>query len=226
MRTVWAQIVGWAAAALLVTPIALPAQEPGYALRVDTDLVMVQVRARDRQGNLVRDLAWQEFLLLEDGRRQVIDSVDYEALGTTAAPARSLATVNLPLLTSAAPLSPKLTMGLRPVILFFDFTSLQPDQALRALRAANSYVQDMPAIDRVAVVTLADQLRVQQDFTSDRDVLHAALASIRNLRMAGDDDISTEARAYDLFSNDRRLRALRAVASALQLVPQKKTLVF
>jgi hypothetical protein len=45
------------------------------------------------------------------------------------------------------------------------------------------------------------------------------------MSMAGEDS-STEAQTYDLFSNDRRLRALREIAKTLQLVPQKKTLVF
>ncbi len=220
MGTAWSQIVRFAAAALLVTPVALPAQTPEYKVRVESDLVLVHVTALDRRGNLVRDLARQEFVLLEDGRRQVINSIDYEVPLPAAAPP-----ADLPLLTSGTPINPRLTQGLRLVILFFDFTSLEPDQAMRALRAANSYVKDMPAIDRVAVVTLADSLKVQQDFTSDRDLLNTALANIRNLSMAGEDS-STETQPYDLFSNDRRLRALQDVAKALQLVPQKKTLIF
>ncbi len=222
MRTARSQIVqlAAAAAALLVTPLALPAQGPDYTIRVESDLVLVHVTARDRRGNPVRDLAPEDFVLLEDGRRQVISFVDYETSRPAVAPPGDLA-----LLTSGAPLSPTLTQGLRPVILFFDFTSLQPDQALRALRAARAYVQSLGPTDRVAVVTLAERLRVQQDFTSNRDSLLHALANIRNMSMA-EEDSSTEAEAYDLFSNDRRLRALREVASALQLVPQKKTLVF
>ncbi len=221
MRTARSQIVRLAAAAaLLVTPLALPAQGPDYTIRVESDLVLVHVTARDRRGNPVRDLAREDFVLLEDGRRQVISFVDYETSRPAVAPPG-----DLPLLTSGASVSPKLTQGLRLVILFFDFTSLQPDQALRALRAARAYVQNMSPTDRVAVVTLAERLRVQQDFTSNRDSLLHALTNIRNMSMA-EEDSSSETEGYDLFSNDRRLRALRAVASALQLVPQKKTLVF
>jgi VWFA-related protein len=222
MRTAWMQIVAWAAAAaLLATPVAMATQSPGYTLRIDSDLVLVHVTARDRRGNPVRDLARGEFLLLEDGRRQSINSVDYEV----PRPAEALSAQNVPLLTSGTSPQSELTRGLRLVILFFDFTSLQPDQTSRAFRAANSYVKDISSLDRVAVVTLGEQLRVRQDFTSDRDLLQSTLANVRNMGIAGEDS-SAEAQPYNLFSNDRRLRALQDIANVLQIVPQKKMLVF
>src|SRR5205823_12374920 len=47
-------------------------------IRVTTELVLVNVVARDKKGNLVRDLKKEDFTLLEDGKKQEISSFDFE----------------------------------------------------------------------------------------------------------------------------------------------------
>src|SRR5919109_4259629 len=76
-------------AALLLQPaIPLSAQQapqppapppPGQGqIRVTTELVLVNVVARDKKGNLVRDLKKEDFTLLEDGKKQEISTFDFE----------------------------------------------------------------------------------------------------------------------------------------------------
>jgi len=63
------------AAALLLPAWPLAAQEPqkpdsGPApIRVSTELVLVNVVARDKKGNPVRDLKQADFTLYEDGKK-------------------------------------------------------------------------------------------------------------------------------------------------------------
>src|ERR1043166_8272014 len=65
-----------------------PAQQPQedknkqglYSIRVESELVLVNVVARDKQGKLVSDLKRDEFTLLEDGKPQRISSFDFENL--------------------------------------------------------------------------------------------------------------------------------------------------
>src|ERR1700741_5118478 len=73
-----------AAAALFVPATPLTAQEPQKPdsspapIRVSTELVLVNVVARDRKGNPVRDLKQEDFTLYEDGKKQQISTFDFE----------------------------------------------------------------------------------------------------------------------------------------------------
>src|SRR5437879_13030969 len=49
------------------------AQDPATTIRIDTDLVVVDVTATDKKGNYVRDLRADEFQLFENGRPRKID---------------------------------------------------------------------------------------------------------------------------------------------------------
>jgi len=42
------------------------------AIRATTELVLVNVVARDKKGNLVRDLKREDFTVLEDGQKQQV----------------------------------------------------------------------------------------------------------------------------------------------------------
>src|SRR6267378_882686 len=60
------------------------AQQPGaFRFRVDTEIVLVNAVARDKQGRAITDLKSEDFTLLEDGKPQHILSFDYENLDTT-----------------------------------------------------------------------------------------------------------------------------------------------
>src|SRR6266566_3513918 len=47
-------------------------------ISVTTELVLVNVVARDKKGNLIRDLKKEDFALLEDGKKQGISTFDFE----------------------------------------------------------------------------------------------------------------------------------------------------
>ena len=57
---------------------APPAAQAPQAIRATTELVLVNVVARDRKGNLVRDLKREDFTVLEDGQKQQVSSFDFE----------------------------------------------------------------------------------------------------------------------------------------------------
>src|SRR5690242_19283676 len=58
-------------------PPAPPQASPSQ-IRVTTELVLVNVVARDRKGNLVRDLKKEDFTVLEDGKKQQISTFDFQ----------------------------------------------------------------------------------------------------------------------------------------------------
>src|SRR5437773_10113103 len=57
------------------------AQQTGQAesrIQVTSELVLVNVVAHDKNGNLVRDLKKGDFTLVEDGKKQEISTFDFE----------------------------------------------------------------------------------------------------------------------------------------------------
>src|SRR5437660_11560892 len=106
-------------------PALAPAPANQGRIRVTTELVLVNVVARDKKGNLVRDLKKEDFTLLEDGNKQEISSFDFEDVdqlpATTAAVSGSAPATPGTLLRSSKK-SP-LTLDARDrrlILLFFD----------------------------------------------------------------------------------------------------------
>ncbi len=65
-------------AAIAVAPPVSLAQEIDYTFHAQTELVLVNVSVRDKNGNFVRDLKPEDFTILEDGKPQKIVSFDLE----------------------------------------------------------------------------------------------------------------------------------------------------
>ena len=227
-----------------------PDNPSAYTLRVSSELVLVNVVARDKQGKPVTDLKVGDFTLLEDGKPQTVSSFDFENLDTV-----PLASTVGPAQTSvdgqtAAPSKPILTRkdaeealsNKRVIVLFFDLTSMNPDEAERAVDAARKYVQNkMTAADMIAVVSLASTLRLDQDFTNDRTRLlrvlnrysHAEGQGMDNGATGDADGIEESGNAftpdeteYNQFNTDRKLQALQSVCQVLSHFNQKKSVIY
>src|SRR5262252_9329847 len=118
MRNIRQDFAVLAIGALLLQPaIPLSAQQapqspaPASAnqgpIRVTTELVLVNVVARDKKGNLIRDLKKEDFTLLEDGKKQEISSFDFESVDQPLTAGASEATVSGAAATGALLMSPK-----------------------------------------------------------------------------------------------------------------------
>src|SRR5579864_8889666 len=243
-------------ALLLATLIAqTPSQqspkfEPGdFKFKVATEIVLVNVVARDKQGRPVQDLKKEDFTLLEDGKPQQIASFDYENVDLApeaAAGGPAQQTLN----ETPPPSRPILTQkdaeealnNKRVIVLFFDLTSMQPDEMQRAVDAAKKYVQTkMAAADMIAIVSLASSLRLDQDFTADRARLLKVLNRFTQSEgqgmdngATGDSDIVEEngdaytpdQSEYNQFNTDRKLQALQSICQVLSSFNQKKSLIY
>jgi VWFA-related protein len=217
------QVIAWVPAAVLLLCGGLSAQQEPYTIRVNTDLVQISVVAHDRTGRFVRDLSRDEFEVIEDRRPQQLSAVDVETVGVLNRAELRERPLQLAILTPDASVASNTARGLRLVVLFFDFTSLDLPGAARSVRAAEAYVRSIGPADRVAVVSLTPKLKIQQDFTGDQEQLQRTLKGLYGLNQAaleGPDDVS-----YRLFYPYERLRSMRVLASALAKVPQKKSVV-
>ena len=171
------------------SPLSQGASEGQFTLKTGTEVVLVNVTVRDKNGTFVRNLKAEDFTVLEDGKKQTITSIDAENTDSVVA-AETLKTPVLRNLTSttannppaaapAAPLNENDLKDRRLIVLFFDLGSMQPQEVARAASSARDYVnKQMTPADLVSVVTLSNSLSVAQDFTSDKEQLEMILTSL------------------------------------------------
>jgi VWFA-related protein len=221
-------------------------QPPQYRVRVTSELVLVNVVVRDKRGSLVRGLKKEDFTLLEDGKRQDISTFDFEdveqpivpgageasATGT-AGPTNLLRPTNQPAID---------VRDRRLMLLFFDFSAMDPEQIERCVDSAKKFVQTrMQPADLIALVSLATNMRVDLDFTDNKDKVLSALSAYTSSPGQGFDSGSTgssEGSAetggaftaddtdYNTFSADRKLLALQSIMQGLGKINQKKSIIY
>jgi VWFA-related protein len=224
---------------------AQTARPPQYTFRTFSELVLVNVTVRDRKGNPVRGLTPNDFTVLEDGKPQRIASFDTEnteiALPTNAQQAKVLTAEAAPG-TSIPQVDKAALKDRRLMILFFDLSSMQPEEVDRAVKAAENYInQQMSPADLVAVASLDSSLVVNQDFTTDHELLLKAVDGFSSNSGQGYEEGSTgttegtsetgqpftpDDTEYNIFNTDRRLEALRALAESMAQVDQKKSIIY
>jgi VWFA-related protein len=232
---------------------------PEYRIRVNSDLVLVNVSVRDQRGNLIRDLKQSDFTLLEDGKAQQLQSFDIEDVERLAqsGPAQAEApatprTANL--LTGSdcpgdgksgpcrEPENPASLRDRRLIVLLFDLTNMEPDELNRASQSALHFVdKQMTPADLVAVVSFSSSMQVNQDFTSDHDLLRQAVRRMQGIEGQGMEEGTTgsaegqpdqgqayteDDTEYNIFNTDRRLQAIASLARALGDIDQKKSVLY
>ncbi|HUI40621.1 MAG TPA: VWA domain-containing protein [Terriglobia bacterium] len=160
-------------------------QGSGFVIHVQTNLVLVDVRATDKRGDAVTDLKAGDFQVFEDGVEQKINSFSLEniaQLASAGAGHAAPATIDFGKLPPTATVNQvnQLVQDHRLIVLFFDLSSMPVDDLLRAADAAEHFVQkQLTPADLVAVATYSSDLRVAQNFTNDRGALDRAIHAIR-----------------------------------------------
>lgn len=248
------QIVNKVVALLLAVTLPcgslLSQQDSDYTFHVQTDLILVNVTVRDRNGNFVQGLKPEDFSILEDNKAQRVVSFDVENIDAVVG--QDVAQTK-PLIGEAPQQGKQAQSALaadastqfkdrRLIILFFDLSAMEPDEIDHAITAAQHYVdtQMVPA-DLVSIVSLGSALVVNQDFTSDRDLLQKQLQAFGEGSGQGYEEGTTgstegtpdtgqpftaDDTEYNIFNTDRRLEALRSVAEKLSHLQQKKSLIY
>lgn len=239
------------------TPRELDAQmaaenEPGLSLRVTTRMVLVDVIATDKHGTAMTDLQRADFEVLEDGGPQEVKFFTHTSHESTRNEKRP------------PPALPPNVYSNRPdysrpagplvLILLDGVNTASLDQAY-ARRQMLDYVRTLKSDQRVAILALTTDLLLLQDFTTDPQVLKAALEKFS----AGDSTLLTRgvpaqispqmaevlawAAPNPILSNLRRmnqeaavnsiddrvrvtLAALEALARAMMGYPGRKNLIW
>ncbi len=134
--------------------------------------------------------------------------------------------------------------GRRLIVLLFDIASMQPEDVQRAVDSATKFVdKNMTSADMVAVATISTQLDIMSDFSSDKEKVSGALAKLgykegtatppptadtvaTDEAQNADDTSSQDTSDMDMFNNDVRLRALKALAESMTSIEQTKSIMY
>jgi VWFA-related protein len=223
------------------------AQQDTYVFKANAELVLTNVVVRDaKTGEFVRGLKQSDFKVLENGKPQQISSFDFQSV-EMATPLKEAtvmglaAGVNGPGGKAAVVAKPEDLLNHRLIVMFFDLTSMQPEDLDRCVKAARDFLTNtMQPADLVALVSLDQTLKVDQDFTSDKAVLanevgiyngtegqgFAAGATANSNQVEDTTGYTPDESEYNDLNTDRELFALRAISKSLEKVTEKKSLLY
>jgi len=246
------QFVASIATLALTLASSLPAQvantpQAGFTLQVNGELVLTNVVARDaKSGELIRGLKSSDFQVFENGKQQQISSFDFESVDM-ATPLNE-ATVS-GLAAGVTPSGSKAVVVARPedlrnhrlIVMFFDLTSMQPEDIERSVNAAKDFLRTkMQPADLVALVSLDTSLSVDQDFTSDKDALINKVGAYNGTdgqafqpgatsttnQVEDTTAYPPDESEYNDMNTDRELFALKAISKSLEKISVKKSLLY
>jgi VWFA-related protein len=212
--------------AVLLGQQAAPAQGAPQVpvFRSAVNLVLVDVVARDKKGDVVKGLKADDFELMEDGRKQDILTFSFEEISTKApaiqsasmlsAASGAIATATAPTATApAAPAKPAVEEAEKPLTsdeaaghrlwtLLFDTSSMAPEDVTKAVDSAQKWVDgNMTSADLVAVATIGSSLQVLRDFTSSKEDVTTVLRAFSATDGTAFADVDASTASTDDTSN-------------------------
>src|ERR1700733_9496960 len=234
------------------TPAQQASHQPSSVLRSSSDLVRIDVEVTDKSGKAIKNLSANQFTVTDEGKPQAITSFSYfdiEAIETAAAEDDKPIVVSVDNEGPNSPSADAISDALRDrrlIVLFFDLTSMQTDDLIRAHDAADKFVkQQMTKADVVAIVVFSTRLNVLAQFTNDRTVLAKAIAQLTPDNSAnlasplyaaaanGEYDVQEDTGAaytpdeteFNVFNTDQKLAAVEGLADVLGGIPGRKAMV-
>ncbi len=179
-------------------------QDPGPAVRIETELVQIDVVVEDEKGQLVRNLKREDFQLTEDGK---VQSLSYFSVGTASRPARWLKGDRTAVPASGGTATESVIDTGRYLVLAIDDLHLSPGSLLTAKQALQRFIdQQISTSDQTSLITTSGTLGLYQQFTNERDLLRRAVSrlSVRERVVTSSSDIPriTPYQAEMIDSND------------------------
>jgi len=225
-------------------------QNETYKLTLNSQLVVEQVVVKDKKGQFVNGLTEKDFTVTEDGAAQTVRFCEHQHFSeeVTPLPPQSPDDQNITIYKrlTHTQIAPEPADGTkykdrRLIALYFDMTAMPPQDQVRALTAAQTFVRtQMTSADMIAIMEFAGgTVAVLQDFTADRNRLLSILETLIVGEGQGsadsiDDAASADTGAafgqddseFNIFNTDRQLSALQTTAKMLEQMREKKELIY
>jgi VWFA-related protein len=212
---------------------------------MNDELVLTNVVARDaKTGELVRGLKQSDFSIYENGKQERISTFDFETV-EMATPLNEATVSGLAVgkigNKAAVVARPEELRNHRLIVMFFDLTSMQPEDLDRSVAAAQDFLRSkMQPADLVALISLGNTLKVDQDFTADKQALinevavyngtegqgYAEGATANTNQVEDATGYTPDESEYNDLNTDRELFALKAIATSLEKITEKKSLLY
>jgi len=219
--------------ALFASPMPVCAQNPEPAkpegqtqqqpmatapvIRTESRVVLVDAVVTDKKGNYVHDLSQKDFKVYEDNKEQAVTSFSFG---------------NDP--------SGPVNAQKHYLILFFDNSSMAPPDQIQARAAAGKFIAEAAGPDRLmAVVDFGGSLMVRQNFTTNANLLTAAVSGVKHAEietngqsaalsnpvMVASSGLSSISNAEADYGARTMLLSIRSLAKNLRVVPGRKMLI-
>jgi VWFA-related protein len=197
---------------LIALSLILPAtgRQKDEPIKLRTDLVIVDATVTDKDGNFIRNLKAEDFVIYDDGVQR---KHEHDLFGANEEVALS-----------------------RPIAVVFALDisgSIEPDQLASQRRAAESFVKLLTADSLFSVVTFSDEFRVLQDFSNDPAKVGRAFQKIKEVgggtRLYGalERSVSMLKKAPRFRSNRRLRRVIVVITDGIDSVasPEQPDLI-
>lgn len=215
------------AAGFLTLAGAMRAQEPAKpaveaqqappvapVIRTESRIVLVDTVVTDKKGNYIRDLTQGNFKVFEDNKEQPITSFSFGS-------------------------DPKIQPAGQKhyIILFFDNSSMEMPDQMQARAAAAKFIETHGGPDRLmAVVNFGGSLVIQQNFTTNAELLRGAVNGINSPHIETNGQTSQPvivattglgsiSNAEADYGARTMLLSIRSLAKNLRAVPGRKMLI-
>jgi VWFA-related protein len=148
------------------------AQAPGYGEKVAVNEVLIDALVTDAHGNVVLGLDKNDFVVRQDGQPVAVDSAVFYSNRRFLESSQAAKQLGI---------DPRQVPDNRYFVLLFhdqrrDFPRSEPSQLMQAAHRAQDWVRTgLSPNDFVAVASYDYKLKLQQDFTRDRDALNKAI---------------------------------------------------
>ncbi len=202
-----AAVLFFAGAVAQAQPAGAPAGSQ-TVIRTETRLVLVDTVVTDKKGAYIHDLVLKDFRVWEDNKEQTIKSFSFEA----------------------DPASPSISQK-RYLVLFFDNSTMNPGDQIRARQAAARFIDNNAGPNRLmAIVNFGGALQIAQNFTADADRLKQVVSGVKLSSVSPNVEVASLGmprlgRAASDYGARSVVLALRSLARSLADVPGRKTLI-
>ena len=230
-------------ALLACCSVALP-QDQTPTFKANTNLVMVTVFVKDKQGKSLTDLRKNDFEVYENGVKQVLSVFEYQSIAGNTLPPNVTRLPATPEAAAAIVASKPVPSGRCSATGGCWFCTSICRRCSRPIRcgreSAEQFIRtQMTSADLVSLVSFSSRLRTDLDFTDDRDALLAALKRYENPDLSldatvdttdpdnpDDSSFSPDDSEFQLFNTDQRLTSLEQAVAKLGSIPEKKALIY
>lgn len=177
-------VVICSAAAVAQTPAPIPSNESDDVVKITTKLVQVDVVVTDKDGNPVKDLGANDFVLLQDGKPQQVTALNFVSAGSVRAVASNAESSRSGSRPNKLLAPPAGMSGGRGRVIAFMIDDGACGASLWGLDTAKTALkrfirEQMLADDLVAIYRTRAGTSTFQQYTSDRSALLRAADRVR-----------------------------------------------